>query len=629
MRILLVKPPIRACMVEVGRHVPIGLAYLSAVLREQGHHTTVFDSLAFVEDNHIVGEADLTETERAKIRHHPRWRHVMHWGARWERIEEALREARPDVIGISCMFTPFYEAAYDVARLAKRIHPEATVLLGGQHGTVCYPHVLQLPEIDVVVLGEAESTIGPLITALGEGRRLDELPGIAFRCGAGHCACPDPGAPHIRPRAPFVADLDALPLPAADQLDFSRYDDATTLITSRGCPFSCTFCTVHATVGKEFRARSAQSVVEEIQRYVEGFGVRQFLIEDDNFTFDVERVHEICRAIMEQGLRVRLRLPNGITVVKLSEELVEAMVGAGFESLFFGLETTDVKRLRKLRKGFTSLAKVAAGAEIFRRHGLDVNGSLIVGLPGQNLAEIAQDSVNCALAGVRFYTNPFYPIPGSPDYRTCLSAGLIDPLTEPALFDQYNFAFGNGELSAQEMYWAWIVTQAVALWPRYVVEGGARREQGLVTLPEAARRLVDHSELLRATGRRPDVPALVKDFTVRGDELRIRTHPQGCFCATQRVIGEDQEDHDGVRVIRATDTCLYSGDVIAAALSAYTGSPYRAEQVAAVTAGDAEACVFTLHPTDAEPVVPILRTFLDRLDATRHEPDHLLVPSNA
>ncbi|MEU1673674.1 radical SAM protein [Streptomyces roseifaciens] len=622
MRILLMKPPIRACMVEVGRHVPIGLAYLSSALREAGHRTAIFDALSFVEDNHVVPESELTAKEQEKLRHHPRWRHILHWGARRERTEEALRSHRPDVIGISCMFTPFYEAAYDLARLAKRIHPQAVVLLGGQHGTVSFPHALQVPEIDVVVLGEAEATVGPLVAELAGARRLDRLPGIAFRCGEGFCGCTEPGrAPHIRPRTPFTADLDALPPPAADQLDFARYDGTTTLITSRGCPFSCTFCTVHATVGKEFRARSPENVVDEIEHYVNRYGVHRFLIEDDNFTFDMDRVRSICRIIRERQLEVKLRLPNGITVLKLSDELVADMVGAGFESLFFGLETTDAVRLRRMRKGFTSLPKVAAGASLFRRHGLDVNGSLIVGLPGQTLADMAQDSVNCALAGVRFYTNPFYPIPGSADYRTCLTSGLIDSLTEPALFDQFNFAFGNGEVSPEEMYWAWAVTQAMALWPRYFEEGGLRRGRGgEVPLAEAADRLAAHSRALLATGRRMDVPALVRDARVTDEGTAlVRTDPGSCFCATQRVVG------DGRAAADAPELCLYSGDVIAAALSGYTGVPHAAAQRASAAAGDAEGCAFEVRRTDAEPLASITAVFLDRLDATRREPGQEVV----
>ncbi|WP_170211955.1 B12-binding domain-containing radical SAM protein [Saccharothrix australiensis] len=593
----------------MGRHVPIGLAYLSATLRAAGHETVVFDALAHVEDNHVVPDDELTGVERLKLATHPRWRHVVHWGARWERIAEAVAASRADVVGISCMFTPFYESAYDLARLTRSLLPEAAILLGGQHGTVFFHHTLQVPEIDAVVLGEAESTVVPLVAAIEEGRPFDGLAGVAFRCGAGRCACGTPGPPHVRPRAPFVPDLDALPMPAVDQLDFARYDHTTTLITSRGCPFSCTFCTVHATVGREFRARSPKHVVDEIEHCVERLGVRRFLIEDDNFTFDVDRVHAICDEILARGLDVRLRLPNGITVVKLTEDLVGKMVSAGFESLFFGLETTDVKRLRKMRKGFTSLPKVAEGASLFEKYGLSVNGSLIAGLPGQTLTEIVQDSVNCAVREVRFYTNPFYPIPGSPDYRTCLAEGLIDPLTEPALFDQFNFAFGNGELTSEQLYWTWIGTQAMALWPRYAVEGSTRRADGPVTPAEAARRLVEHSAALKASGQRLDVCAVVQDYRVVEGGLLVRTARENCFCAIQRVA-------DDVRRTGTTDLCLFSGDVIAAAIAGYTGVPHAAEQVASDVG---QGCSFLLRPTEAEPVAPIQREFVARLDATRRE----------
>ncbi len=609
MRILLVKPPIRACMVEVGRHVPIGLAYLSATLRAAGHETAVFDALAHVEDNHVVPDDELTAVERLKLATHPRWRHVVHWGARWERIAEAVAGSGADVVGISCMFTPFYESAYDLARLTGELLPDAAVLLGGQHGTVFFHHTLQVPEIDAVVLGEAESTILPLVDAVERGLPFERLEGVAFRCGAGRCTCEVPGAPHVRPRAPFVPDLDALLMPAVDELDFARYDHTTTLITSRGCPFSCTFCTVHATVGREFRARSPRNVVDEIERYVRELGVRRFLVEDDNFTFDIDRVHAICDEVLARGLDVRLRLPNGITVVKLTEELVAKMVAAGFESLFFGLETTDVERLRRMRKGFTSLPKVAAGASLFEKYGLSVNGSLIAGLPGQALGEIVQDSVNCAVQRVRFYTNPFYPIPGSPDYRTCLEKGLIDPLTEPALFDQFNFAFGNGELTAEQLYWAWIGTQALALWPDYLVEGSARREGGPVTPAEAARRLVEHSSRLKSSGQRLDVCAVVRDCRVVEEGLLVETSREDCFCAVQRVA-------DDVRRSGTADLCLFSGDVIAAAIACYTGVPLAAEQIASEVG---RGCAFLVRPAGDGPAAPIQREFVTRLDATRRD----------
>src|SRR5689334_12580971 len=109
MRVLLVKPPMRSCMIEIGRHMPVGLLYLASVLRNEGYEVEVFDSLAHVEDNHVVAEERLTAVDRVKLARHPRWRHLVHWGASWDRVRAALQGFEPDVVGVSCMFTPHYE----------------------------------------------------------------------------------------------------------------------------------------------------------------------------------------------------------------------------------------------------------------------------------------------------------------------------------------------------------------------------------------------------------------------------------------------------------------------------------------------------------------------------------------
>lgn len=612
MKVFLVKPPIRGCLVEIGRHVPIGLAYVSSALRSAGHETELFDSLAYTEDNHIVPEAELTEIERTKLSRHARWQHIVHWGARWERIEAALAASGADVVGISCMFTPYYEAAYDLARLAKRVLPGAKVVIGGQHGTVAVEHALQVPEIDTVMLGEAEVTAPTLLKAFAHSEPLTDLLGVAFRCGEGLCRCTLPMGSHVQPRAPFVADLDSLPPPAADQLDFERYGHIVTLITSRGCPFSCSFCTVHATVGKQFRARAPEQVVDEIERYVNEHDVRRFLIEDDNFTFDIDRVHAICKEVRDRGLDVRLSLPNGMTVVKLTEDLVKSMVSAGFDDLFLGLETTDAARLRKMRKGFTSLSKVAEGVALFQRFGLRASAAIIVGLPDQSLDAIVRDAVNLVLAGVEFWANPFYPIPGSPDYETCLARGIIDATTEPALFDQFNFAFGNGPLAPDELYRAWVNTLAMALWPAYFLEGAERREQGPVTAADAAARLIEHSLALLDPSAPEELPSTVRAVRQVEDGLLIHGHPQGCVCVMQHVA-------DVTKGGGATQLCRFSGDMIAAAIAGYTGQPQAGEQVGAQTAGDTDGCSFVIRPTGDETIGRIQRRFVELLDRGRRE----------
>lgn len=573
-------------MVEIGRHMPIGLAYLAAQLRQDGMDVEIFDSLAWTEDNHIVAPEQYTDADRAKLAAHPRWRHLVHWGATWERVADTLRAGRYDVVGVSCMFTPYYEPAYQTARLVRQILPEARILLGGQHPTVAHHHAIAETAFDALVLGEAEANVAGVVRTLHERGNLLDQPGVVFRCGTGLCDCAEPtDRVHLQPRATFLQDLDSLPRPEVSLLDMSSYDATATLITSRGCPFSCSFCTVHATVGKQFRTRTSENVVDEIEHYVTEHGIRRFFIEDDNFTFNIPRVHEICRAIVARGLDIELHLPNGMTVVKLNEELVDDMSRAGFRSLFLGLETTDMARLRKIRKGFTSLRKVRDGAALFTEKGVDVGASLIVGLLGQSTEELVKDSVNLMLAGVRFWTNPFYPIPGSPDFQQCLAKGLITHDTELALYDQFNFAIGSDQLSPAELYWAWVSTQAMAQWPAFTMEGADRRARGPVTLDEGMARLLAHSaDLFGPDGALevPAVPEIVEDG-------RIHVHPDGCYDAMQHIAGKPRPD----------DLCTFTGDVLAAAVSIYTGVAYGSRQLPGKTDG---RCVFALSVDDVDPV---------------------------
>jgi radical SAM superfamily enzyme YgiQ (UPF0313 family) len=452
-------------------------------------------------------------------------------------------------------------------------------------------HVLREPAVDVVVRGEAERTVVALTAALQEGATLDALPGLAFRCGEGWCRCARVTTPvHLTPAASMEEELDLLPAPSDDLVDLSDYGGRVTVITSRGCPFSCSFCTVHATVGKAFRARAPERVVDEIEHYVREHGVHRFSIEDDNFTFDIPRVRRICAEITARGLDIDLDLPNGMTVVKLDEELVREMYQAGFRSLFLGLETTDPQRLRHIRKGFTSLAKVRRGAGLFADEGVEVGASLIVGLPGQDIRSVAEDSRNAARAGIRFWTNPFYPIPGSADFTECLRAGLISPDTDYALFDQFNFAIGSTRLQPIELYWAWVLTQAIAQWPGLVLT-----PQPGVAVPDALARLVAHVIEHGLVEPPLEVPAA----PVESDGTQVRLHPTSCFCAMHGVQTLDPP----------AELCRFSGDVVAAAVSLVVGRAVMARPVGRHPRG----CRFVVEESADAVWSAIVAEFLDVL----------------
>jgi radical SAM superfamily enzyme YgiQ (UPF0313 family) len=587
MRVLLVKPPIRACRIEIGRHVPIGLAYLASALRDDGHEVAILDALSFTEDNHIVSPHDYTAADKLKIRHHPRWKHLVHWGASWQRLERHIRAAQPDVVGISCMFTPYYETAYQTARLVRRVVPKAFIVFGGQHPTVAHHHAIQERAFDLIVRGEGEQTLAAALAAYQAGENLTSINGLAFYCGAGLCSC-DPPADKVHLTSPRanLEDLDILSIPATDLIDFSRYENATTLITSRGCPFSCTFCTVHATVGKKFRARAPYLVIEEIRHYVDVHNVRQFRIEDDNFTFDPARVAAICHELEKSNLDVELYLPNGITALNLSYELVRQMVRAGFKGLFLGLETTDPADLRRLRKGFTSLEKIQAASAWFGKEGASVSASLIVGLLDHDISSIALDVARLTLAGIPYGSNPFYPIPGSADYARCLGEGVVNPDTEMALFDGFNFACGSNVLSPEEMYWAWIYAQAVSFWPEYVLgEPGRRGSDEEADISFALQDLVQAQRLQSERDDRFEI--LAEPAEASGN--RVAMSQGGCFCQRQNV----RELREGGG---PADFCTVAGDLTAAAVGLYRRTPVSAMQVNSAVRNPGGHCTFALMP---------------------------------
>jgi radical SAM superfamily enzyme YgiQ (UPF0313 family) len=585
MKILLIKPPIHSFRVQIGRHAPIGLLYLAGAVRNAGHEVEIFDALAYTAENRVVSAAEAGPADRQKIACHPRMRHLVHWGADWDAMSDAIRRASPDVIGISCMFTPYYETAYRAARLARELMPNAVILLGGSHPTVAYEHAIKETAFDAIILGEGERKFIQLLDCLESGAPVTAVPGVVARCGPGRCDCPAGSTEiHVNDRTEWIDDLDAIVPPATDMVDFADYGNSGTLITSRGCPFSCSFCTVHATVGKSYRSHSVSSVTDEIERYIRDHGVRRFRIEDDNFTMDRARVLALCREIQRRDLDIELDLPNGMTVVGLTEELADGMAAAGFRSLFLGLETTDPAHLRKIRKGFTSVDKVQDGISLFEARGVSARTTLIVGLLGQSIKGAAQDVIELARRHIYFGVNPIYPIPSSSDHAEFMRLGLISAETDLALLEGFNFAVGSNLISAAELYWVWVAAKALSQWPSYIVDGAEARARGARPSPGAAlaRLLERHPAELR------EAPIGFETIgaPIPGAEDGVRMDRGYCFC-----------DHQMVRELRTGtgpgDFCVVAGDIVAAAVSMHAGTLLTAAQTASRVAG-APFCEFRI-----------------------------------
>jgi radical SAM superfamily enzyme YgiQ (UPF0313 family) len=440
MKILLIQPPVQDFYQTSLRTLPVGLLYLAASLRCAGLDVEILDCQATMHKHVLEVPPEFAYLKRyyqpGNLSPFKLFSHYRHYGLPWEEIRVRIRQANADMIGIAALFTPFYREALHVAALAKAVDPALPVIMGGAHVNACPAQVLADPHVDFVVLGEGERTFPELVSALGDNR----LAAIRSICGVGYKTRDKLVLPE---HGDLIEDIDALPLPARDLIDPARYTlggkRVTMLITSRGCPYHCTFCSIFLTAGRQFRTRSVSSIINEMKRCREHFGTEIFDIEDDNFSFDQKRAAGMLRAIREEfgDQGIELLAMNGISAANLSETLVTEMQRTGFRALNLALVTSDQERQRATKRpGSTPHFDrvVQKGAEV----GVEMVNYLILGLPDSTLEEMLASIVHLMERPVLIGPSVFYATPGTESYRQCLERGL---LTSPELALQRSTCF--------------------------------------------------------------------------------------------------------------------------------------------------------------------------------------------
>lgn len=371
MKVLLLTPPARTKVREPIVVPPLGLAYLAAVARDAGHEVTILDALAE--------------------------------GLDWRDFQERISEERHDVVGVTAA-----TMTIDTAKRAIALcRPHADVLvMGGPHATAFRHDLMKdIPELDYAVYGEGEQTFVSLLRALERGDSPDNMAGVITRNGVG-------------PKRECCRDLDELPFPARDLLPMGRYrypgfrrGPMATLITSRGCPYNCIFCD-KSVFGSQWRARSAENVLAEIDEVVDRFGVKSIVFYDDLFTIDKERVRMICEGLIARPYTVSWKAESRVNIV--NDEMLSLMKRAGCDTIAYGVESSHQKGLDFLGKN-TSPDMIRHAFEATRKAGIKTLGYFILGLPIETYEEalatidfavalkcdFAQFSILCPLPGTR------------------------------------------------------------------------------------------------------------------------------------------------------------------------------------------------------------------------------------
>jgi anaerobic magnesium-protoporphyrin IX monomethyl ester cyclase len=331
-------------------NLPIGLAYLAAVIEKAGYELKVFDCPAL--------EIDL-KTLGAK-----------------------LASFEPDVVGITSV-TPMIESTLLTARLAQENCPNATVVLGGPHATFMDSQILsEHPEVDVIVRGEGEQTMLDLLQNLFQSGDLQAVLGISFRKN---------GQVIRTPNRPFIQNLDELPRPAYHYFALKKYQffgkTVLPILTSRGCPFQCSYCVSSRMVGKAFRARDPNLVVDELEWLKNVHDAGAFSFYDDAFTYDMQRAITICEEIKKRNIGVPWDCQTRVD--RISKEILVKMRDADCQLVSFGAESGCQAILDSVNKK-TTIEQNEKAVKLAKDVGLSVAMSVIIGYPGETVDTLRQ-----------------------------------------------------------------------------------------------------------------------------------------------------------------------------------------------------------------------------------------------
>ena len=293
-----------------------------------------------------------------------------------EKLVEFCDRPAP-VIGLSCManLLPFTILA---AKFIKERYPDRTLVLGGVGPKSVERAILERFEwIDIVAHGEGECSATILLTALKAGDELTQVPGICFRNGSQII---------LTPAAERIEDLSSLPSPAFDSIDFAQYAGHN-IITTRGCPYECTFCSVAPIWGRTPHFRDPIDIVDEMHHLHTNQNVELFLFQDEFFVSSKERVIAFCDALRQSGIKVRWKAFARINLT--DKEVLEAMSSAGCVEIRYGIESGSNRILKQIRKGFTIEQAIDVIAEAVH-HFPRVDTFFIWGFPFETMEDFYQ-----------------------------------------------------------------------------------------------------------------------------------------------------------------------------------------------------------------------------------------------
>jgi len=394
------------------------MASAAAVLEKKGHVVMVIDAPT-------EGWGNLEELDATKYR----------VGLSAQVIAGRIKTWKPDVVAVEVPFSGWSKTAFEVVSIAKKVSKDIVVVLFGLHPSSRPEACLEDSEADFVVVGEPEVTIDELVEALqNKVSSFNKIDGLGFR---------ENGKVTLTAKRAFIQDLDTLPLPARHLLPMKVYSEAvkqnplrgeitkpyTIVVTSRGCPFNCVFCTHSIVWGKQWRPRSPKNVVDEVEHVIKTYGIKQIDFADDNMTWSRERMAQMCDLIVERGLHFEWFTPNGVRADTIDEALLRKMKKAGCKKIRVAPESGVQRVVTDIAKKNLELKKVEAAIVAARKVGIKVGCFFVMGLIGETKADI-EETIRYAyklkgLGAESFVFSIAMPLYGTAFYEQAKAGGYI------------------------------------------------------------------------------------------------------------------------------------------------------------------------------------------------------------
>jgi len=388
---------------------PLNLCYLAAVLEKNGIKVEIIDSEA----------EELNKDETVK----------------------KILSSEPKIVGFSCT-TPMIESVKYCAEKLKEANKDIKIVIGGPHITAMWENIIKLPYVDFCIRGEGEYPLLELSQTVLKNKDANGIANVVNK-------------EKVNPLRPINENLDELPFPARHLLKIDRYAQATigkkkgnfqTVISSRGCPMMCVFCSAHITFGRKVRYRDPIKVVDEIEECIDKFKIENLGFLDDTLTLNKPHITKICEEIIKRGINKKIEWFCNGRVDTVDKEMLELMKKAGCYSISYGIESGSQRVLNILKKGFT-LEQVEKAIKITKELGIHVHGYFILGSPTETKEDIEKtikwakhldpDTVQFTILA---------PFPGTESYKM-----YLDSTKNPLDFENFRFYDDNVFFESEEL----------------------------------------------------------------------------------------------------------------------------------------------------------------------------------